>query len=65
MILNTLIFAYGFQLLGDGKNILRICNVIALLFFVDYIDLSEWNSQENMGCCSFDFMCSFPDYDAV
>lgn len=46
--------------MGDGKNILRICNVIALLFFVDYIDLSEWNSQENMGCCSFDFMCSFP-----
>ena len=32
VILNTLIFAYGFQLLGDGKNILRICNVIALLF---------------------------------
>ena len=32
VILNKLIFAYGFQLLGDGKNILRICNVIALLF---------------------------------
>ena len=32
VILNTLIFAYGFQLLGDGKNNLRICNVIALLF---------------------------------
>lgn len=65
VILNTLIFAYGFQLLGDGKNILRICNVIALLFSLTTLICLNGIHQENMGCCSFDFMCSFPDYDAV
>lgn len=53
VILNTLIFAYGFQLLGDGKNILRICNGNCTSFFVDYIDLSEWNSPGKHGLLFF------------
>lgn len=32
LILNTVIFAYGFQAFTEGKNILNICNVIAVLF---------------------------------
>ena len=32
LILNTLIFMYGFHALSEGKNILKICNVIVLLF---------------------------------
>lgn len=44
LILNTVIFAYGFQAFTEGKNILNICNVIAVLFFTDYIDLLKWNS---------------------
>ena len=32
VILNTVIFMYGFRALSNGKNILNICNVIVLLF---------------------------------
>ena len=32
LILNTLIFMYGFHVLSEGKNILNICNVIICLF---------------------------------
>ena len=34
LILNTIIFAFGFQAFMKGENILNICNVIAFLFSI-------------------------------
>ena len=65
VILNTLIFMYGFQFLEDGKNILKICNVIVLLFSLttliclNGIHRKTWASVLSTLCVFFLIMTLF------
>ena len=65
VVLNTVIFMYGFQFLENGKNILKICNVIVLLFSLttliclNGIHRKTWASVLSTLCVLFLIMTLF------
>lgn len=65
LILNTVIFAYGFQAFTEGKNILNICNVIAVLFSLTTLICLNGIHRKNIFLSSFDTVCSVSDHGIV
>ena len=65
LILNTIIFAFGFQAFMKGENILNICNVIAFLFSIttliclNGIHRKTWASVISTICVLFLIMALF------
>ena len=65
LILNTIIFAFGFQALRKGEPILNICNVIAFLFSIttliclNGIHRKTWASVISTICVLFLIMALF------
>ena len=65
LILNTVIFAFGFQAFMKGENILNICNVIAFLFSIttliclNGIHRKTWASVISTICILFLIMALF------
>ena len=65
LILNTIIFAFGFQAFMKGENILNICNVIAFLFSIttliclNGIHRKTWASVISTICILFLIMALF------
>mgnify|MGYP000049013912 CR=1 FL=1 len=65
LILNTIIFAFGFQAFMKGENILKYLQCNCFSIFDNNSDLSEWNPQKNMGFCYFNHMRTVSDHGII